>query len=154
MLRFLKAMRKYVSKWAYLACAIDTEGTITIHKILYKQRLKPTFSPVIMIVNTDLKWLQFLVKDFQLSGSIYTRKKTRKHKIVYCLTLSKLQQIIPKIRPYIKIKREQLKLIQSLLTINNEIMFGSGACPELFRKQTALYEQCKKLNKRGTDDEV
>ena len=148
-------MRKYVSKWAYLACAIDTEGTVTISKHKVRNKVQG-FMPKIVIANTNVQWLRFLLTEFNLQGSINKLITYPKHKQGYILQLSNLRKLIPKIEPYIKIKQKQLKLVKELLKIN-KIRAGIRALnnpQKTFNECELIYLKIKQLNKRGVVNET
>lgn len=106
-IRYNRCMNKY----AYLAGIIDGEGHI--HKPLVKNgRGESRPYARIIVVNTDIKLIEWLKKNF--GGSVATVKpKNPKHKVNYRWILQgKAAETVAKIiKPYLICKRDQITRI-------------------------------------------
>ena len=147
--------RFQISKWSYLACAIDTEGCVCIFKAKCKKAKEGVrFSTLLTISNTNLEWLEFLKLQYKLKCSICAQKSRRRNrKVCYRLSLSsnEIRRIIPRIKPYVKIKKQQLVLVVKLLSLLHERARTQNghASREYTKEFTHLWLECKKLNEKG-----
>ena len=95
---------------AYAAALVDGEGSIVVHSFIRKGR-GLQFSTRIVVVNTDVPLLVWLRETF--GGNIVRKKRIRLTSKqcwewqVYAEVADKFADII---RPYLKIKREQLEI--------------------------------------------
>lgn len=106
---------------AYLAGIIDGEGSLTIVAQKDARTKKYYFNPRIDIANTDTKLMNWLVNTL-LVGSIYVQNRENEgHKTRYCYSIAKngVAWLIPQIKPYIKIKFEQLLALERFIELRD-----------------------------------
>ena len=138
----------------YLACAIDTEGSIHVSRGSEGGRY---LVPRVTVANTNLRWLQLLRKQF--GGRIqrmYFESKEKNHKSGYFLyfRLPEVKQLLPKCLPYLIIKKQQAKLLLALMSIRKTERPRDRITGRFLRKKSVKREQkiiaqiCA-LNKRG-----
>jgi len=150
---------------AYIAGFIDGEGYFGILKNRCRTggRREDYYTAVLKIGNTDKDIIYWLKNSF--GGTIWIRDADDTHKTVYQWTLEtkKLVPFIDKIYPYLKIKKKQAELLRELRkTINiNSYHFPTREAKnggkfvsktlnvDIVKKREELYEEIRKLNKRG-----
>ncbi len=98
-----------LSRWqkAYIACAVDTEGCCTV--------VGSSPSASLQITNTNRPWLEYL-QTIIGGGRIICHSSAGRKKYAYYLYFRRheIQQIVPQILPYIRIKKNQAKLLTDL----------------------------------------
>lgn len=100
---------------AYIAGIVDGEGSLTIHA-----QKEPSgiyhFHAKLSISNTNEK-LMIWLKNNLLIGYSYKTKRKQPHNDVYTYTISAngLRWLLPQIRPYLVLKKEQADLILEYL---------------------------------------
>ena len=136
-------------KISYLAGIIDGEGYIGIIKcspqIKYRET-KHRYKPVLIIVNTNRKLIDKLNDNFE--GHIHQRKRIIKSKITYDFTFTQkgLWNILPKIIPYLIVKKEQAKLLIELRKTFRFTGRNNGYKENEINQKEEIYKNCKELN--------
>jgi len=108
---------------AYIACAIDCEGTISLRK--HKKSWKPYMS----ITNTNKKFLEN-IRRMCNAGKIKAKKMRVLYKadgvalVRYCYDLifnvREIERLLPQILPYLVIKRERAELLLKYFKLRKE----------------------------------
>ena len=129
--------------YPYLAGLIDSEGCFRIRKWKPKNRPNEAYAISIEIGNTKLPIMPWLVKRFGGSVSFIEAKANRRASATWILSAAKLYEILPKIQPFLRSKREICdKLIEFQQTI---LPNGGDRHSELFR---ALFEKRQEIRER------
>jgi len=141
---------------AYVACAIDTEGSIGFNLNNGKKKLY-SYASRIQIANTKRKWLEYLrdtigYGSIHLSGdpSLATNGRKVGWNQCYQLTITSNQagELLPALKPYLRLKHRQAALVMKHMKFKRKP--GGGAYSK--KKKEALkklYKKMQKLNKRG-----
>ena len=143
---------------AYIAGFVDGEGCIGIYKRNYpnKPNWAPRYYTQVFIVNTDkniLKWIEtFFV------GTMHKKKKYNiKHRqgFVFYIRGNETPLFLKAILPYLKIKKEQAKLV---LDFHQKIKKVKGAFgrqmldEKEIKKREQFYQKSLKLNSCSRND--
>lgn len=140
----------------YTACAIDTEGSISLlkRKRKYGKMIKYHMHiyPRIKIGNTNLEWINYL-REFLGIGNITTNGvKFQEHnwKKAYIIVIGGWQDIhdlLEQIIPYLIIKRKQAELLYEASKLH---LPNLGRSSKLYSKRIfEIQEEITKLNKKG-----
>lgn len=142
---------------AWLACALDTEGTLSIYECQRRSRHTSQFKSRITICNTNdlfIYEIKKLCPDSFINpkrGNAIQRHENRwKSLFEIELNVDEARRILVLIMPYLIVKRRQAELMLEFLNlrhINNHL-------PNRLRGQNSvqyrrIVEEMKKLNKRG-----
>jgi len=135
--------RKY--RWLYLACSLDTEGSLCISRAINKNTKKVYYAVHLDFINTSKKWLKYICNLLE-QEFVYTLRKPAKGwkelYIVYCKQKN-LRRVLPQIQPYLIIKKKQAKLALEFLNLRFNKR-GRG-CP--YQKRIhKIYKEMKKLH--------
>ena len=136
-------------KISYLAGIIDGEGYVGIIKcspqIKYRET-KYRYKPVLIIVNTNKELIDKLNDNFE--GYIHQRKRVIKSKVTYDFTFTQkgLWGILPKIIPYLIVKKEQAKLLIELRKTFRFTGRNNGYKENEINQKEEIYKNCKELN--------
>jgi hypothetical protein len=127
---------------AYIAGAIDGEGCVSFSRNTKKRYI----TPLVVIANTNLKWIQSFKIDTKV-GSVsehktHLWKKNWKPVYNYRLSSEKARWILREVFPYLRLKREQAKVLLALPKAYKRTN-------SLFRKREKLLDKMHKLNQRG-----
>lgn len=129
--------------YPYLAGLIDSEGCLRIKKWKPKNKPNEVYTISIEIGNTKLLIMPWLVKRFGGSVSFVEAKKNKRASAIWTLSAAKLYEILPKIQPFLRSKREVCdKLIEFQQTI---LPNGGDRHSELFR---ALFEKRQEIREQ------
>lgn len=139
---------------AYLAGLIDGEGTVSIVRLRNRGPESAHYVASVEISNTDTRMIDWIM--VRLGGSVVVnrRKVVQGWKPVYRLGLrNKLaERIIREVLPYLVLKECQAQLVIEL----RERTRKDGDRRRLTAGERGyrahLYEECRKLNVRGTRD--
>jgi len=138
------------TKYAYLAAAIDTEGCIGIERT-HRLNGKIAYVPYIIISNTNEDWIIFLKNQF--GGGFHAKHKNNgwgcKPISDWKIRANKMREILPKIMPYLFIKRKQAEIVLKALEIIRDNWGNHRRYEQNLPKLESLWQECKKLNKRG-----
>ncbi len=131
----------------YTAGIVDGEGCIGMDK----HRNWSTFTPYVMIGNTDPTLIDWLVDTF--GGKVQIVQQNKRWKIAYRWELTGFASLpfVRAIRPYLKLKARQADLILAFYNIHAKWGVKSGAkAPRGYAKEaTVIKEALTILNKRG-----
>lgn len=120
--RLPSQLKRQLKPWerAYIACAIDTEGSIVLDPRT-TNGITTHYASCITIANTEKAFLK-RIKEILGFGNIHTykfNKSRQKHfKNIHTLLISRkntLIDLLEQIIPYLIIKREQAKHLLSIL---------------------------------------
>lgn len=136
---------------AYIAGFVDGEGqlSITRHKNIYKKIWHGTYTyhSRFQIHNNKLHILEYI--QHLIGGTIETKKPAKPtHSIAYRLTISRHVQelkILEKIIPFLRIKKEQAKLLHKFILFRLKNKSRKGYSD----KEVNIYHKIKDLNKKG-----
>lgn len=132
---------------AYIAGIIDGEGHISINrtKSCPQRRINPRYQAEVVVVNTDIRLIEFLVEN--VGGSYCKRKKVKEwHKYTYAwkIVSTKARDFCARLIPYLFLKKEQAKLIVKLY---EECNFNIRVLTEEeTKKRDLIYQQIAALN--------
>jgi len=137
----------------YIAGVIDGEGSICLHKCVWKNRNGYFYRPFVKIPNTDLSMLIWIKNKLEC-GSIKTgRQQTDKWKALYCLTFSAnmIREFLPLIIDSLIVKKQQSLLLLEFLKMSKR------GLPRYFKsnnikKYDDFYFLMKKMNSRGVSE--
>lgn len=136
--------------WPYLAGLFDGEGYIGISRNTRPARNGRAscveFSPRIILVNTSLNLMKYLIAHF--GGVYYSRQKIQNWKLSYGWEqkgAKNRENLLLGILPYLQVKREQAEILLEF------IRMGSIANKE---KREELYNKIKLLNRTGDSVET
>lgn len=136
---------------AWLACAIDGEGTIELRKQTYPHGWCMT--PRISIYNTNMDFV-IHCKDILNVGSIYTTDSRDREKKDHSFTVSSAHEIytvLKKIKNFLIIKKEIATLLLEFLDIQKELIKIGGVYKKrrYTERQHEIYKEIRNLNKKG-----
>lgn len=139
---------------AYLAGLIDGEGTVSIVRLHSRGQGFEHYVASVEISNTDMRMIDWVAK--RLGGSIVAnrRKVVAGHKVVYRIGLRNrlAEAVLREVMPFLVVKGRQAELVMELRarirTNGNRAKLTDGE--RGYRAH--LYEECRKLNVRGTKD--
>jgi len=151
-------MTKSKKKIIYLAGLFDGEGCITIGKHqLRGYRKKPEFSLTLSISNTHKEVLEWVKENFK--GQVYkksltlSKKEKLRRKQVYWWRASNpdIREILMKIVPYVKIKKEQVKVALEFIKTKKPFPYGIKykLSDNERKKREKLWKIMRQLNHRG-----
>ena len=143
-----------LAEWekAWLACALDTEGTIGLHSHNYADRPYSYSDPYVSFTNTDKRLVEFfreLIGGFNVASRKIgeTRGKKKGHKPVFVFQTSKMSLIytlLKEVRPYLVGKKRQAELLMEFIEIRNRKGLKGHA-----DRQAKINEEVRELNRRG-----
>jgi hypothetical protein len=129
---------------SYIAGAIDGEGCITFGTRKNTEEMKP----IIIIANCSFSWLESIKNDIG-SGTVYTKKireedrdKNWKTQYRYQITALRAKWLAKEIYPYIRLKKEQVKVLLSMPR-------AWKRTPSILHKRRKLLQKMRLLNQRG-----
>lgn len=133
---------------SWLACAIDGEGSIGIHRPYDGQRGKYRYRAVVSVTNTNLAFLAQVKSLVDGNVHVKTLPKRAGHKVCFAVDIKAraIPNLLEQIQPYLVIKQQQAKLV---LQFCRAVAYGpvhNGDDHEIFEQ---LYLECKALNRRG-----
>lgn len=131
----------------YAAGVVDSEGciTITCHQRAGQCGLR--YVPQTSVSNSDEDLMGWFIDNF---GGTYTKGKSRgsnrKDEYVWHIYgVNELQVFLELIRPFVKVKRQQLELVLYYISLGIGVP-GNGHDPELLAARADLYWDMKRLN--------
>ncbi len=139
---------------AYLAGLWDGEGYIGV--ICSKSRRRAEYRISLGITNTNpdiLAEVARILDKYEISARVETAAPTKpeKHKISYCIAVSKLSSakiLCELLIPYLKGKRGIAILV--LRYVNSRLKYAKRT--PFNEEEISLYEQIKRLNKKGPSE--
>ena len=144
-------------KYCYLAGIIDGEGTIGVYlgSIKRKDACYRNYTVQLSIANTNYLLMEFLKSNF--GGHIMFRSATKDNgKVVYMwrARLDEIRFILPRVIPFLILKKEQAKIVVEFLDILKKVkeLKKRKNSPELDSFNKRRREICsitKVLNKKG-----
>jgi len=136
---------------AYVAGIVDGEGTIGIVREVRKENVSGyRFKPYFTVSNTDMKllwWLQnttgvgYIVPDGAAQRSRHDRRPLSRWR----LTKRQLMWLLPQIKPYLVIKKEQAELA---IKFGNLVVAGRRTAG-LYNEMEPYWNKMKELNMKG-----
>lgn len=134
----------------YIAGLIDGEGSICLHKCVWKYRNGSFYRPFIKISNSNLEMLIWIKEKLGCGSIKQERPDTGKWKAMYTLTFSAnmIRQFLPLIIDCLIIKKRQALLLLEFLKMSKR------GLPRYFKqnnqeKYDYFYFTIKKFNSRG-----
>lgn len=156
----------YTTTLAYLAGAIDSDGTIGIKRSTYAMRVRGDAGAAVFSERVALRQVtpdipRMLKRVF--GGSLYMTKPSSKNgRALYSWAATDMRAVscITALLPYLKVKRKQAQNCLALRRIKEvskkaKVAFGrghAGAAPrpqKLTDRMDALYETARRLNTVG-----
>ena len=144
------------AKWSYLAAIIDTDGCTGITRSVCKglskshRKNRVNFSTYIIVSNTNLEWIASLIETFGGGYHRIHRQYGMGNKPVadWKLRANRMRKIIPKIEPYLFIKKRQCELVKRALEILKD-RTRSGIILPYSKELDKIWRECKILNQKG-----
>lgn len=139
--------------FSYLAGLVDGEGYVGIRKCSKKndRSLIPEYKPTLVIANTNYNLMEALKMNF--NGSICKKNKGLnilwKQSYSFEFNRTEIRKILPKIIPYLIIKKEQARMVMDLFKTYKHCGIGNKYTPEEIELKENLHIKSLKLNKRG-----
>jgi len=140
---------------AYLACAIDTEGTIALYQKRRKMKgminFHTHFYPRIKIGNTNREFLEFCRKQMELGNisSNGVRWKENGWKPAFVIVIGSwkdIQELLIQILPFLIIKHKHAKLMLEACSLHLPLL---GKHKEYPARMFELAKEIAKLNRKG-----
>lgn len=139
---------------AYLAGLIDGEGTISILKTVNGKGCE-NFIASVEVSNTDIRMIRWMKEKFGGNVILSNKKRSREgkwrplYRIVY--RGHNVEKILNLVVPYLQLKSRNAELALELRS--RMWMHGKNPMPASeWAYRASLCDECKKLNKRGTQD--
>jgi len=130
----------------YIACAIDTEGSLSFGKGKKKDtRLGFHFGLHIDIVNTNKEWLEYLQSLLLREGcKLEVKDRGLGWREIYSMYIPSTicRELLPKVLPFLIIKRRQAEIMIEYWKIRQE----RGRKSMYGKEEMKLYEEIKSLN--------
>jgi len=144
------------SKWVYLAGIIDTEGSIGLSRVKgHRKWCGRFYVPYVLIMNTNKEFIDFLVTNY--GGGYHAKARQngwgRKEIWGWKVRANLMREILPKVKPYLIIKKRQADFVLQALDIISEDKHLTRECYkskllENMAKLEELWKECRKLNYR------
>ena len=133
-------------KFAYLAGIIDGEGSISIEIQGTKNRKTDYYTVRLIVINTDLRLLEWIESNY--GGSIKSRTKYINRKQCYNWVLFSFNaaNLLKNCLPYLIVKKQRAEILIEFMNSKLDSYFISKKVQE---KRRELYALCKSLNKQG-----
>ena len=136
--------RQHKFSWPWLAGLIDGDGTITNAE--FGPRNRPILKPVVKISLTNLKAIEYIgdklgIKSLCSGGGKGNKRKTR----VIRFMSNNIYNIMPKIIPYLTLKKERAELALKVVKLRREIPNGQYNHPNV-KKAKEFIQQINELN--------
>jgi hypothetical protein len=148
-------------QWAYIACAVDGEGTIGFHKVKAGKhgRKSDGFLPRVAVTNTNYAFLEWI--GTQLGGHPHlAHKATETRKACYVWEVRcgpRVTAILKNLLPYLIIKKQQAIVMLEYCDrrsrrYRNLERDSKGRMKtwELSQEELQLVQEIYQLNKRGS----
>ncbi len=150
---------------AYIAGFVDGEGCIGVNRVkakTVKSNGGYTYKVRLRVSNTNKEIIEWLYKSF--GGSFYVSRRennlNKNHKVAYDWAIAdqKAKIFLEKIKPYLKIKKEQAEIAIKVAKLKDRQRSGQivkgfqgvkGKKKSDWELLHELYEHIKRLNKRG-----
>jgi hypothetical protein len=140
---------------AYLAGAIDGEGSLAIQHKKAQQYRSPTFMFVARITNTNLPWLEGIQRE--IGGRIYSSNSKKRLNRRPCFVLSlrggEARTMLVQVQPWLRIKQRHAEILLRYFdvaarrrTMNS---VNQKTDPGVIAELDALYKEIKSINLRG-----
>ncbi len=144
-----------MSKYAYLAGLMDADGTFTIHIRKYKNYT--SYVPLMFLYNTDGKLLDWVQNNFPTTyRRITVNDNGWKDQQNLQFSSGNQMEIIPKLLPYLTIKKDRAKMVLELCKINNDLLgvtrrynAGKEKHEKYNARKNELFMLVREANKRG-----
>lgn len=131
----------------YVAGIVDGEGCIGMDK----HRNWSTFTPYVMVGNTDPTLIEWLLDTFGGTCYVIQQRKNWKPSFRWELTGYAFIPFLQTIRPYLKLKGRQADLILAFWNIHEkwDVISGRKAPQGYVKEAIAVKEALTILNKKG-----
>ena len=142
---------------AYLAGIIDGEGSISFLKDFsktYREHTKRGFGwrGGVNVSNTDIflfKWIKEKFGKYGIFNSYLDERTGLKRKHRWTLRANDTRKFLPKVLPYLILKRERAELTLRALELLKEHHGGRTSNTKNDKKLNIIYLKMKKLNQKG-----
>ena len=152
---------KYPFELGWLVGALESEGTIGIHKA---NKSGSYYKPIVKIFNTDMVFINRVCEYcalFEIGHYIHKSssiQREKKYKPVYSVTIGgylRLLKFLNLVQPYVRSKEKHVEVI--LQIINSRLaapMTKGNRGREFSQKEMLLIDAMKELNRRGKDIQI
>ena len=139
-----------IEEITYLAGIIDGEGTIYLQRLIRNSYIN--WYPRFQIVNTNVNLMMWIHKTF--GGHLYGKDRSNhnknwKYQYEWCTNRKIIDLLLPKILPYLIVKKEQAEL---MLEFRKTFVkkYGRSKIPkDIYEHREQIFNKIKNLNKRG-----
>ena len=152
--------------YVWLAALIDGEGSVMLSLRTYSGRGKnkkmnqPHYRPVVVIANTDRRLMNALTDNTGVSRIYGHRIKgapqvlMKRTQYTWRLAVNDINIWLPRVLPYLVLKKEQAELLLEAMAIKAYISPGNpgfqpGIRNKLVAELTEIYLEIRKLNTKG-----
>jgi len=145
----IPSLRLSENDCVWLACALDSEGTIGMSKS------GGQYVPHLQIGNTNRDFILHFKDTLKLRNKITAQESEGNYKTLYTIGTAKLGLIyalLPKLKPYTIIKKEQIDLILEFIEILKNTKRYYRAKKAYTSRQHEIYIRLRELNCRGRGD--
>jgi hypothetical protein len=140
--------------YAWLACAIDGEGSMSLIRSYAYNNSILCYCPIISVTNNNTTFLEECKRIMETERPILPTKGNQREKAVnwketYHIRVSKqseIKVILNLILPFLVIKNRQAKLLLEWIDIRESLSRGWGGRQ---KRETEIYEELRELNKKG-----
>ena len=135
----------------YVAGIIDGEGTICLHKCIWKHRKSVYYRPFIKIANSNFTVLKYIQTILECGDLKLEKPQTNNWKAMYTLRFSAnmIRSFLPQIIDSLIIKKEQALLITEFMKLSKHRGANRHFKSLNQEKYDDFYSRCKGLNLRG-----
>lgn len=134
--------------WVWLAGFIDGDGCVYISKKRNKNRIGFQLTLRVEIAQSNKKVLEAIKSDIGFGSNIWNKQRSNKWKDAYALKFSSNQalEILEKIYPYLRVKKEQVKYaIKFQRLVKNNMGNGNRLLKSYWEKQLFYRDKIKEL---------
>lgn len=129
----------------WLACAIDSEGAIGLHKARNRRR---DFFPEIAVYNTNYEFIERV--SIMFNANVESRLKDTSRKMQYFTrthAIKKLYGVLNRVSQYFIIKRRHAELLMEFC--EGRLKWKEEGVRPSFEREFEIFEELKELNRRG-----
>lgn len=142
--------------YAWLAALIDGEGSIMLVERTPDSGRRRHLRAVVSVSNTDTRLMKSLLREVG-QGRVYTHKNPRRGVYAFTWRLTGLESLkwLPKLIPYLVIKRRQAKLLIEAIELGQKLApikgeeYDWALMPRLKRRREEIMLQIRSLNRKG-----
>ena len=133
----------------YLACLLETEGTLAIHRH-YKKAYRPHHQAIVSVGMTDREPIEFAAKVWGSKVSKYPSPKGKYPRFITLCPSKKIVKILQVVHPHLKTWRRKMKVLL-MIGLRNTGQYNRGGVPEdVFMFREALFNASEAIKEIRT----